>query len=288
MLTKSTGYNFPSREQIDPYLEPTTSGTTTKWAQETAQIYRCYVTVGYPEKTIISGTDTNENVINYNSAVTVSPTGTVLANYRKRYLYYTDETWAAEGDNKQNESGFYAGEVDGVSVAMGICMDINPYQFLAPWDKYEFANHVITSGAQLVILSMAWLTRLSQQELEELPLRPDNDTFSYWIERFFPLQNAKGGPVFIVIANRCGVEKEACYAGTSTVISFRDGRGYIYDILGKYDEQCMIVDLKQVGPLYCFPLFSRANRCRPRSMKSSHLDLIQREIPGNEEKADGL
>jgi protein N-terminal amidase len=249
VLTQPTGYNFPSREQIDPYLEPTTSGVTTKWAQETAQIYRCYVTVGYPEKTIISGTEPNENVINYNSAVTVSPTGTVLANYRKRYLYYTDETWAVEGDNKQNESGFYAGEVDGVSVAMGICMDINPYQFLAPWDKYEFANHVITSGAQLVILSMAWLTRLSQQELEELPLRPDNDTFSYWIERFFPLQNAKGGPVFIVIANRCGVEKEACYAGTSTVISFRDGRGYIYDILGKYDEQCMIVDLKQVCSL---------------------------------------
>jgi protein N-terminal amidase len=199
-------------------------------------------------------------VINYNSAVTVSPTGIVLANYRKRYLYYTDETWAAEGDNKKNESGFYAGEVDGVSVAMGICMDINPYQFLAPWDKYEFANHVITSGAQLVILSMAWLTRLSQQELEELPLRPDNDTFSYWIERFFPLQNAQGGPVFIVIANRCGVEKEACYAGTSTVISFRDGRGYIYDILGKYDEQCMIVDLKQVCLLHFCPLFSKANK----------------------------
>lgn len=125
-------------------------------------------------------------------------------------------------------------------------MDINPYKFLSPWTNYEFAQHVITSNAQLVILSMAWLTRLNKEELQELPLRPDNDTFSYWMERFFPLQNAKGGPVFLVFANRCGVEDEACYAGTSSVISYRDGRGYIYDMLGKWDEQCMVVDLKQV------------------------------------------
>jgi len=132
---------------------------------------------------------------------------------------------------------------------MGICMDINPYQFTAEWNKYEFAHHVMESRAQLVILSMAWLTRLSPQELTELPLRPDNDTFSYWIERFFPLQVAGGGPIFIVLANRCGVERGACYAGTSSVISFRNGKGCIYDILGKYDEQCLVVDLKQ-APKY--------------------------------------
>lgn len=42
--------------------------------------------------------------------------GKTLANYRKSFLYYTDETWASEGP------GFFSGEIDGLgNVAMGIC-----------------------------------------------------------------------------------------------------------------------------------------------------------------------
>ena len=84
-----------------------------------------------------------------------------------------------------------------------------------------------------------------------------------------PLQIAKGGPIFIVLANRCGVEREACYAGTSSVISFRDGKGYIYDMLGKYDEQCMVVDLKQVRAkfLHSHDDFDNADECRHPSMR---------------------
>lgn len=53
----------------------------------------------------------------YNSAVTVNSEGQVVANYRKSFLYYTDETWALEGP------GFYDGEIEGLgNVAMGICM----------------------------------------------------------------------------------------------------------------------------------------------------------------------
>jgi len=212
------------------------------WAISTANKYQCYVTVGYPETVAATASTPAKH---FNSLVTISPTGQVLVNYRKRFLYYTDETWASEGDN---ENGFYSGDLEGVPVAMGICMDINPYKFTAPWEEYEFANHVVKAKAQLVIVSMAWLTRLSQLELEELPLRPDNDTMSYWIERFYPLQKTSG-PVFLVLANRCGWERQACYAGTSSVICFREGRGYIYDMLGKYDEQCMVVDLQKV----CWP-----------------------------------
>lgn len=53
----------------------------------------------------------------YNSAITVSADGETLANYRKSFLYYTDETWALEGPD-----GFYDGEIEGLgNVAMGIC-----------------------------------------------------------------------------------------------------------------------------------------------------------------------
>jgi len=246
-----SGYNFPSLEDITPFLEPTAGGVSTKWAARVAQRYRCYVTVGYPEKSTKKHPN-GVDFMNFNSQVTVLPSGEVLSNYRKRFLYYTDETWASEGDK-----GFYYGAVDGIGcIAMGICMDINPYQFLAPWNNYEFANHVLETGAQLVIVSMAFLTRLSPQELRELPLRPDNATLEYWVERFYPVHRSNRQPVFIVFSNRCGIEGSACYAGTSSIICFREGKGYIYDLLGKWDEQCLVVDLQKDPPKFDLPTAS--------------------------------
>lgn len=52
-----------------------------------------YVVAGYPERAdppLASGKG-------YNSAIVVSPTGEVVHNYRKTFLYETDKTWAAEG-----------------------------------------------------------------------------------------------------------------------------------------------------------------------------------------------
>ncbi len=106
-----SGYNFPSLSAIEPYLEPTTSGATTTWAASTALRLKCHVSVGYPEIT------TESSPVRYNSAVLVSPKGEVLVNYRKSFLYYTDETWANEGTE-----GFFAGDLPELgAVAMGIC-----------------------------------------------------------------------------------------------------------------------------------------------------------------------
>lgn len=53
----------------------------------------------------------------YNSAITVNADGETVANYRKSFLYVTDETWALEGPN-----GFYDDDIEGLGrVAMGIC-----------------------------------------------------------------------------------------------------------------------------------------------------------------------
>ena len=76
------------------------------------------VTAGYPEKVDVrakwpSGPEY------YNSAITVNADGETVANYRKTFLYATDETWALEG------KGFYSGQIEGLgNVAMGICMDL--------------------------------------------------------------------------------------------------------------------------------------------------------------------
>jgi protein N-terminal amidase len=111
-----TGYNFKSLKEITPYLEPTTAGITSLWARTTALKYECVVTVGYPEKVDITAHWPTSPEY-YNSAIVVDPDGNTIANYRKSFLFYSDETWALEGPD-----GFFDGEIAGLgNVALGIC-----------------------------------------------------------------------------------------------------------------------------------------------------------------------
>lgn len=268
-----TGYNYPSPESIKPYLEPTTAGPSTQWAVSIAKRYGCHVIVGYPElSTDIDDTpQPSNNGITpdtiykcYNSTVTVSPTGEILANYRKAFLYYTDESWAAEGD-----TGFFCDSLGSLGkVSLGICMDINPYQFEAPWDKYEFANHALAGGAKLVVMSMAWLTSLPKEEMELEPGEPTIETVSYWLQRFSPLMEASltgGEDVVVVFSNRVGSElnevrelttksgqviplgESVSYAGSSCAVRFNGGRASILDMMGKGEEGLLVLDTKDVS-----------------------------------------
>ncbi|KAK4993791.1 hypothetical protein LTR50_000004 [Elasticomyces elasticus] len=258
-----TGYNFPSLAAITPYLEPTASGPSTAWAIRTARRLHCTVTVGYPERTLTTPSR------NYNATITISSSGDVIAAYHKSFLYYTDETWASEGH------GFFVKPLPGLDrlgglagtggeklVAHGICMDINPYRFEAPWDAYEFAQHCVRGGAELVVLSMAWLTRLLPQEITVQPSQPDTETLSYWVQRFQPI--IKGGRdegVVVVCANRSGVEgsefngeqgrgidglgNDVVYAGSSCVLFIQKGAVQVFDMLGKAEEKLLVVDTSQ-------------------------------------------
>ncbi|KAI9746481.1 MAG: hypothetical protein M1818_000194 [Claussenomyces sp. TS43310] len=117
----------------------------------------------------------------YSSAVTVNSDGETIANYRKSFLYRTDETWALEGPD-----GFYDGEVEGLGVvAIGI-------------------------------------SRL------EPVIRAEND-----------------GEVTVVIANRCGVEDDAVYAGTSAVLGIENGEVKVYGVLGRGEKELLVVDTDQ-------------------------------------------
>lgn len=115
-LTVGQGYNFESMNQIFPYLEPTSSAVSSLWARAKALRYECHVSVGYPEKVDPKATWPTNLVEYYNSAVVIGPDGENVAHYRKTFLYYTDTTWALEGD------GFYEGHIEGLGqTAMGIC-----------------------------------------------------------------------------------------------------------------------------------------------------------------------
>ncbi|KAI8940852.1 hypothetical protein NX059_002113 [Plenodomus lindquistii] len=245
-----SGYNFHSLEEIQPFLEPTTSGVSTQWAIQVAKHYQCHVTVGYPEITIDSDTPRTQ----YNSTVTVSPSGEILQNYRKSFLYYTDETWASEGpasqshtlsDAKSPDQPFFAGELGALGkVTLGICMDINPYKFTSPWSDYEFANTALKAQCSIICVSMAWLCHLTPTELAQEPGQPDVATVAYWVERFQPIVEALGDkPVYIILANRCGMEKGVCYAGSSSVMKIEKGIVSLYETAGKSEEKCLVVNL---------------------------------------------
>lgn len=206
--------------------------------------------MGYPE---IEREEATGSEKYYNALLVVDENGEVLVNYRKTFLYYTDETWAAEGDAERgfkqlpfSSSALGDGGGDDASkmiaTTFGICMDINPYRFEAPFTAWEFANRILDSRSQLVILSMAWLTHKDREQLNALGKKPDSDTFNYWIIRLMPLfrrhmEHDGGNPdgekrVTVVFANRVGEEEghgdgdgdrdgdAVRYAGTSAVLAF--------------------------------------------------------------------
>lgn len=217
--------------------------------------------MGYPETTALPNSDIEGPY--YNSTVTVSPSGQILANVRKHFLYYTDETWASEGVNTSlappsltpaaeptpgpaaraipppdsepiiSPPGFFSHDFGAPGlgkVSMGICMDINNYRFLSPFSSYEFAHHVLASSTPLTVLSTAWLTHLLPAQLLDTPTTPDGSTIAYWVERFHPLKEAadrEGRAFTVVVANRAGTEDGekglVCFAGSSTVLRFVPG-----------------------------------------------------------------
>lgn len=117
VLIAILGYNYKSLDEIGFHLEPTAAGPSTVWARSMARRLKCFVCVGYPEYSATSPASPHMAMSKYNSAVLVSPQGNVVANYRKHFLYSTDEAWAEEG-----KEGFFAGDIEGLGkLAMGIC-----------------------------------------------------------------------------------------------------------------------------------------------------------------------
>ena len=132
----------------------------------------------------------------------------------------------------------------------GICMDLNPHRFTAPWDAYEFASHALSSGSEMLVLSMAWLTRLDDLELAAHAGEPDWSTWSYWLARLEPFLKAEKD-VIAVFGNRCGAEtgpnplggeEGVRYAGSSWIGSVGDGAVRVWEIMGRAEEGVLVAD----------------------------------------------
>lgn len=141
-------------------------------------------------------------------------------------------------------------------------MDINPYQFTAPWTAYEFAHACLAKQSSFNIISMAWTSQLTSEEILASPGEPDTATLHYWLSRFIPYLQPSGppqAPTVLVFANRAGQEPGLIagivqdrdrdgdpiinYAGTSSVILIHpDGKIVLLGSLGRGEESLMVVD----------------------------------------------
>lgn len=161
-----TGYNFKSKDHIQPFLSSSpTEGPSFDLASKVSEMFNCYTVIGYPERHI----DKLNNESLYNSAVVVNPKGEMVFNYRKSFLYYTDEDWGCEENPKgfQTFSLAFPGRGKDVKTgttvdvllksSIGICMDLSPYKFEAPFHDYEFATYNLDNSSELIICPMAWL-----------------------------------------------------------------------------------------------------------------------------------
>jgi protein N-terminal amidase len=213
-----TGYNFQTPSHITPYVETRTTSPSRKWAQKIAMQYNSSVVVGLP----------TQDEQRHNTAVFVDSTGKIVHEYHKYHMFETDYNWGCTSG-----SGFsftnLCFDARHVRTSVGICMDLNPWEFIAPFSCYEFANYILANDVSLVIIPMAWLLS-AEQESESV--EPSLATFNYWIKRFEPLvHDAKTRTV--VICNRTGEEEGAVYAGTSCVLQVGGGNVITLGMMGR-------------------------------------------------------
>ncbi|CCK68470.1 amidase KNAG_0B00210 [Huiozyma naganishii CBS 8797] len=184
-----TGYSFHSKEHISSFVHKTKESPSFHFAQQVSKMFSCYTVIGYPERHEKEG-----KVLLYNSALVVSPKGELVFNYRKSFLYDTEYEW----DCEENPNGFETFSLtfpgkgqtptgDKIDVTLktsiGICMDLSPYKFEAPFNLFEFASFNLENRSELMICPMAWLHSSSitkmdkyteEEKLEKMAALEDN------------------------------------------------------------------------------------------------------------------
>jgi protein N-terminal amidase len=71
----------------------------------------------------------------------INPAGEFVKSYKKHFLYETDKTWAEEGPGFDHLDLKLPRSDKVIRIGHGICMDINPWEFKADFEKFEFANY---------------------------------------------------------------------------------------------------------------------------------------------------
>lgn len=241
-----TGYQFPDAEHITPLLE-NGDGPIMAWCRRTAIRLGC---------TVCCGCARLSEGRRLNSMVIVGQDGEFAGAYDKHFLYDTDKAWAEAGP------AFRSASLPGVPVArvgLGICSDIQPFEFIDP-RLFEFANFHRYMGSQIIVFSSSWCTNHPQDPASAFVNKSEQtlrqETLQEWIERLAPLI---GHDVHFICADRVGSEDMALiggapgqvnkFCGCSCVLSMK--RPSVLGLLDSTAEGVLVVDvpMPEGGPL---------------------------------------
>lgn len=206
-----TGYVFTSKADVEAVAEPAGDGPTFRWCRRQALRLRCLVTCGYVER-VADGRL-------FNAVMAVDRDGSLACNARKTFLYETDKSWATPGAGFSSWHCPWLGG-GGKTLALGICMDVNPEDFAAPFEAFEFASFCLEKESDLVLLTCAWCD-FEPREASERP------TLNYWAARLSPVTKAlQSGAldkrdVLFLAANRVGEENGTFFVGASCALALR-------------------------------------------------------------------
>ena len=231
-----TGYIFQDLDDIKPYTCYYDKGEQFNFITNLAKRLKCYCFMGFPEKTFDDKY--------YNSCFIITPEGVSLPSYKKHFLYYDDERWCLEGD-KFGYMEIITKRGLKLKLGIGICMDINNYKFISPWENMEFATHCFEKDVDVIIFPTNW-TDDNPNDLSE-----DNrsELWEYWISRMEPfmkrnkVNNYKGKKVYFLAADRIGFEKNTHFYGCSCVIQLCP-KPEVINSIGKRDEKLLETVLK--------------------------------------------
>mmetsp|Transcript_21969 Transcript_21969/g.43185 ORF Transcript_21969/g.43185 Transcript_21969/m.43185 type:complete len:363 (+) Transcript_21969:121-1209(+) len=226
-----TGYQFRTRKDIEHLAEVAGKGPTFDWCQRVASTYGCSVSVGFPRLEPETGKL-------YNSIMLVNPSGQLHTTYDKHFLYISDKSWASEGNGFLSTHCDWLGP-NGTKVGLGICMDINPWEFKSAWSEFEFARFHSSQKSRIIAFSSAWCNR----HPDDPTASPVNgaETINYWFARLSPLIHQK---TIFVAADRVGVEPmshfrpdsegDVTFCGSSCIIDMNEPELFCH--MGTMDE----------------------------------------------------
>ena len=228
--TALTGYIFDNKEDILPYTSPYDSGETFEFCSSLSKRLNCYVFMGYPEKT--------ENNTLYNSAMITNPKGESLPSYRKSFLYDDDKRWSSEGNGfGYMEITTHSGKE--IKLGIGICMDINPYEFKSPWEKMEFGTHCKEKDVDIIVFLTNWT---DYEKYEDKSKKAIYESINYWLCRLEPIYKQKKN-VYLCCADRTGLEKGTHFLGCSCIVKLTP-RAELVNYLDKTTQGIICEELK--------------------------------------------
>lgn len=69
------------------------------------------------------------------------------------------------------------------------------------------------------------------------------DTLTYWVQRLEPvIRSGNEEEIIVIFCNRCGMEDDVLYAGTSAVLGVKNGEVSVYGLLGRGVKELLVVN----------------------------------------------